>query len=845
MSKPHKLRWTGLFLALLACVGPPPPSLEQLHDRGYEALQKGDLTTAEQLADQGMERVEAGDAEPWLPAFQVLKAEALAGRRQDREAADLLDPLLRPNASRSSTQGDAVHVRALMTHGLLQCRSGSEGALEAGLSRLELAAEQARALSSDLLQGEVDLRLGTCLFMFGRVADAKPYFENALRLAHHGAIPHLESQAAGSLGLIHIRDGKFDQATEWLHQALAVARQIGADISAAKTVSNLGWCYLELGNYERAFTLLSQGEASTRQLGLDGDRITNLNNLGRALYRLDRPAEAMDRYAQALDLAQQIGAKPAKPAIVSNMALVAFDELRLDEAETLLQESLALRLEVGDAVGRLHTLLAQAQVLSAQERDGEAEPLVRQVLESPVLRPDLEQEAHGILARLHAKSGHIAEARDELAKAFELLDQTRVGLRNVGHRMSFSSGTKELADIAVKLSVDSGQPIEALQHAMENRARLLRERLRQGAAADTAGAGRSVADLQQLAQGSDLVFLSYWTSRRRSFVWLIHADGVELRELDSERRLSEDIDRYQRMVLQSGDPRIEGLEVGRRLWDRLVAPVARWIPDGAQVVIAPDGPLHRLSFDALIVPTEPSNGPPSFWIEKVTISLTPSLALVGESFRLSPADASRASRLLLIGDPVPSTDFPRLAHASREIQRLADLFEPDRRRIITGAEAIPSAFRQAQPEAYGLIHLAAHVTANRELPLESAVVLSPGSGSHKLYARDVLDIPLQADLVTLSACRSAGARAQAGEGLVGLAWAFMSSGARNVIGGLWDVEDASTSRLMEHLYRELRAGEPAADALRRAKLSLLSSESAYRKPYYWAPFVLYHGASSL
>ena len=55
----------------------------------------------------------------------------------------------------------------------------------------------------------------------------------------------------------------------------------------------------------------------------------------------------------------------------------------------------------------------------------------------------------------------------------------------------------------------------------------------------------------------------------------------------------------------------------------------------------------------------------------------------------------------------------------------------------------------------------------------------------------MLGIRLNAALVTISACRSAGARTYAGEGLVGLTWAFLEAGAQNVIAGLWDVSDRS------------------------------------------------------
>jgi Uncharacterized protein conserved in bacteria len=93
--------------------------------------------------------------------------------------------------------------------------------------------------------------------------------------------------------------------------------------------------------------------------------------------------------------------------------------------------------------------------------------------------------------------------------------------------------------------------------------------------------------------------------------------------------------------------------------------------------------------------------------------------------------------------------------------------------------------------------------------------------------------------VTVSACRSAGARTYGGEGLVGFAWAFLQSGARNVVAGLWDVNDASTAGLMGDLYSQLQQGQPVSEALRTAKLHMIQSAGAYRKPYYWAPFQVY------
>ena len=89
----------------------------------------------------------------------------------------------------------------------------------------------------------------------------------------------------------------------------------------------------------------------------------------------------------------------------------------------------------------------------------------------------------------------------------------------------------------------------------------------------------------------------------------------------------------------------------------------------------------------------------------------------------------------------------------------------------------------------------------------------------------------------MSACRSAGAKTYAGEGLVGLTWAFLQAGSRAVVAGLWDVPDTSTAQLMDHFYAAIAAGSAPADALQKARLELRKGD--YKKPYYWGAFQCY------
>ncbi|MGD0505852.1 MAG: CHAT domain-containing protein [Steroidobacteraceae bacterium] len=186
----------------------------------------------------------------------------------------------------------------------------------------------------------------------------------------------------------------------------------------------------------------------------------------------------------------------------------------------------------------------------------------------------------------------------------------------------------------------------------------------------------------------------------------------------------------------------------------------------------------------------------------------------------------------------------RVADASIEMDRVQQHFAAPSITVIAQARATPAAYAASGPEHFTYIHFVAHGTASRSSPLESAVVLSPAPLSpndFKLYAREIVRHPLHARLVTVSACYGSGVRSYAGEGLVGLAWAFLRAGSHNVISALWQADDAATPLLMDRLYAELEVGKTPDVALRTAKLALIHSANVYRKPLYWGAFQLYAG----
>jgi CHAT domain-containing protein len=284
---------------------------------------------------------------------------------------------------------------------------------------------------------------------------------------------------------------------------------------------------------------------------------------------------------------------------------------------------------------------------------------------------------------------------------------------------------------------------------------------------------------------------------------------------------------------------------GDWLYRALVAPAG--IAAGSSVVIVPDGALYGINFETL-----PVDGPPRHYlIEDATIQVAPALSMLTAGARraapkrpagpaIARAAMTDAPGLLLIGNPVArAPEFPALQYASTEMSGIVRYFPPGAVAQYDEGRATPAAYRDERLDRFSMIHFTAHAIANMESPLESAVVLSGPDGAYKLYARDVADRPLDADLVTVSACRSAGERTYSGEGLVGFAWAFLRAGARRVIAGLWDVDDRSTARLMDALYAGLAAGHPPAQSLRDAKLALMHESAQLSRPYYWGPFQLF------
>jgi len=380
--------------------------------------------------------------------------------------------------------------------------------------------------------------------------------------------------------------------------------------------------------------------------------------------------------------------------------------------------------------------------------------------------------------------------------------------------------------------MDRGDEAGAFAISESSRARLLRERL------DLARAKvhhYGIAQYQATARASGATFLSYWIGPERSYLWAISGKGFTSFSLPSEPEIRGLVERYQRAIERDASIKPDDRSAGAKLFQMLLP--SEVLKEGGRYLIVPDGPLYALNFETLPVPGDR----PHYWIEDATVAVAPSLDLL----LANQVQPSPGRSLLLVGDANEwNPQYPKLLQAKKEMADIEQLFPAADRKVLAEADATPAAYQRSNPAHFAYIHFTAHATANKNSPFDSAIILSRENGSSaagKLSAKEVLGTRVRAELVTISACHSAGARTYWGEGLVGFAWAFLQSGAHGVIAGLWDVSDYSSPRLMHDLYAGLAASQSPPDALRAAKLNLIR-ESKYADPYYWGAFQLYQGA---
>jgi CHAT domain-containing protein len=665
--------------------------------------------------------------------------------------------------------------------------------------------------------------------------EAEENYTRALALARQSKLLLQELNVITDLGRLEPSRGRFDKAIDTNNKALELAHSLASQGYTATILGNMAWSYSELGDFEVALDYFKQGAKVSESSGLPVLAAYWLTGIANAEIALHDYAGAEDLAEKTLKQARQYKNAQTITECLNILANIALRTGRLDQAEKHNQEALSIERSGGDTFGLPDSLMLAGEIATARGHLLEAEKFFREAMDDPKSdKPTLWQATSG-LAGARDLGNKTEEAEQLYQQAIGIIEDARSSVEHEELRLSFLSSGIAVYGEYIDFLVRHGRTADALRQADLSRARTLAE----GLSPKTIAKSQSTWPVQpqKLAQRLHATLLFYWLGERRSYVWAITPEKTEYFTLPPAQEIEPLIKEYAGLTLKSSDLAVTASEKGQKLFSTLVAPAGHLIPPGSRVVLLSDGVLNTFNPETLIVP-EPK---PHFWIEDAILTTANSLSMLQDAVN-RPHTAQKS--LLIIGDTVPVPGFPTLPQAQDEMKKIKRRYPGPRSTTLQAAAATAKAYSSSRPDRYSYIHFVTHGTASSARPLESAVVLSkePDSDVYKLYARDILTHPLKAELVTISACNGSGKRTFAGEGLVGLSWAFLRAGAHNVIGALWEVSDVSTPQLMDKMYAELARGKDPATALRNAKLSLLHQHNVYAKPFYWAPFQLYSGS---
>ena len=691
--------------------------------------------------------------------------------------------------------------------------------------------------------------LGSVYQSLGQYGKAEEYQKKALVIRKEIGDREGEATCYGNLGTVYQSLGQYGKAEEYQRKALVIRKEIGDREGEAACYGNLGSVYQSLGQYGKAEEYQKKALVIRKEIGDREGEATCYGNLGSVYQSLGQYGKAEEYQKKALVIRQETGNREGEAACYGNLGSVLRFRGKCANAIEYHERALAISKEIGHIATQLASHLNIAY-------DALSEGTTPQ---------------HDVFSNLNAAIHLCEEMRSFLGDN----DQSKISLLD-----SYADSYHLLS----ALLCDTGKLTDAL-HVLElGRGRALTDLMFARYSVD----GQIPVNLQLLVgieriwkkeSNCSCLYISYFS--RYMFVWVLKEDSVLFRTINvnecfvnkgSERNVDEifgnetfrkfhvflhehcedrslllsDVSHPKhessqqdgiagvRLIEDEEDENPQPVPTLAECYQMIIAPVADFL-DQPELVIVPDRALYKVPFAAL----KDEKG--KYLAETFRIRIVPSLTTL-KLIQDSPADYHSQTGALIVGDPEVGDvvykgkigTFSSLPCARKEAEMIGRLLEAQ---PLLGKQATKQAVLQSI-HSVSLIHFAAHGNAESgEIALAppQPINATPKEEDYLLTMADISQLRLRAKLVVLSCCHSA--RGQiAFEGVVGIARAFLGSGARSVLVALWAIPDKSTEQLMNCFYEHLVRGEGASESLHEAMKWMRSN--GYSDVRDWAPFIL-------
>ncbi|MFL6209988.1 MAG: CHAT domain-containing protein [Pyrinomonadaceae bacterium] len=737
------------------------------------------------------------------------------------------------------------------------------GQYDDGLYFYNQALTLQRALKNRAAEASLLGNIGRIYTAIHDYAKADRVLHEALDLSRALQDELVEFSTLAKLVNLEIARANYQQALKYAGDALQLTSSEVRDAMKNELRLDMAIAHFGAGDEQKAVEVLEQVLAFEQKVRIASAEGATLGVLAQVQLHMGKPTEALAAAGEALQLLRRGGADPSVQATALYTQAQAQKILgRKDDALASLRAAIAL--------------VERARLLSVSDESSRAEffatkgdiYLATIDLLSALGKHD---EAVAIAESYHARAflDSLAESRAELRKALprELLAREDAILNRISdiQRQLWQEAVSPEREQQLKKELAAAE--DSLEQ-FQLEARRANPQYASLKHPQTFTAGR----IQRELLDGQTALLEYVLGGERSFAWLVVRDKVFFAPLPPEKEINRQVLSYRSALAERSSAATARQSVARlntagaQLYKLLVGPFQAHLGATRKLLIVPDKALAYLPFETLVSDRARARGAArdEYLVERFAIDYEPSasaLAAINES----PAPASVRS-LLAYGDPVydaedlaqeraPASrspagvyaaerglDLRRLPYTRTEVTDVSALFPDPQRKVFLGPDANELNVKNAPLANYRYIHFAAHSFVDEDVPARSGVFLSTVGNDNEdgiLQVTEIMRLKLNAELVTLSACRTGLGKVVGGEGVLGLTRAFLYAGARSVVASLWNVNDTATAELMKSFYANLKRGQPKDEALRQAKLSLLRGrQTPWRHPYYWAPFVL-------
>ena len=723
--------------------------------------------------------------------------------------------------------------------------------------------------------------LGTVLVRLGEFAEAYKYYKKALEI--RSEIGHRQGEAAdyANLGIVFQFQGRYTEAMKYIEMALEIFKEFGDRKGEAIGFGNLGSVFLSLGEYAKAREYYCKALTIATDISHRKAEAASCGHLGNVCRLLREYTKAKDYHEKALEISKETGDKGAEAWCYKQMGTLFQCLGEYAMAQENYEKSLAMskqmgnRIEEASSYGKLGIVsLLQAEYAKAKEYHEKALLMSSEA-------EDIENEMDSLsnLAMIMLLEGNVDEAKSLLLARIHKFERILSFMTDADDQIKislFDEHAHAYQFLSFLFSFTQN-PDQALYTVELGRARALADLMSAQYSlpkqiSQNPQTWMGIESIMENERKCICLYISY--AFHLILLWIIKSDEpIRLRAIDvntcfidkvfvryvDEMFGTEIVRQFHTLSPEqcedrswfSSNTKEDSLAAARlaeedevknqqpiptlsECYNMIIAPVAEFL-DEAEIIIVPDRYFFKVPFAAL----QDENG--KYLSESFKIRIVPSLTAL-KLIHDSPSDYHSQTGVLIVGDPDVGVVLyrgdvykpPRLPFAEMEAEMITQLLGA---KTLVGKQATKQAVLQSI-SSFSLVHFAAHGNVERG---EIALAPSPASKTppeekdYLLTIHDISEVRLRAKLVVLSCCHSARGHIKA-EGAVGIARAFLGSGARSVLVALWAIEDKATKHFMSRFYEHLVLGESASESLHEAMQWMRAN--GFPDVGQWAPFML-------